>query len=531
MQDNIPVLFQNFLKSNGYKVSLDRLKLEMQAHPEYPSLNSLDDVLDVLNIKHLITRLPWAKAKQIKNPFLLIHTADEDHKGIHLITKLDSNSFEQLDLLLSHTKKSIDEMKDSELCTCIVVEANEHPYWDLKQEIRRYSKFLPFALILIIGFLSNIWIAPLLSFYLLTCLVALYVASLILQVEEGGSSDFINYLCGSDTSGCNHVLNSKQSYITPYLKLSDLIITYFITLSVFIFISRPESISSTLSLSAIAAVPFSLYSIVVQYKMKQWCKLCMIINLLIVILVFQVILFGVDFYPVPFELIRILSLGIVIGLSWLVLRDKLRVLFNEEGIMHDLIYFRRSTYAFKGFIHFQNALKPPPNFELFPEMYNPKGLWHLTLVLRPSCPSCRDMWNMIMELNRELHCFEVIKVLFSIKDTSEKSNEIEFASSVLNLYNNSAEENWIELIDSWFRNNEVRKSERKLDSTKIEDSMYELIHKWAQGNTLPKTPIVLLNGKPMPYLYRVIELKILLKNLYAEAIQEAQIQDEEVNSI
>jgi len=523
VKDNVPNLVYELLKSTGYLVSRQRLKTELNAHPDYPSLNAIDDVFDVFGIDHLITQIAWKEAKGLKHPFMVINEKNSETKGFELIKIINRSSFEIIDLLLNKSECPKDHIDDSELGTFIFVEPKYPIVWDLRYFLFSNSQYVFIGLLLIVGGLAGIFSSISTGIFLILCLAGLSVGYMIVQVEEGSSTDFINNLCGSEDDGCNSVLHSKQSYVYQYLKLSDLILTYFLTLIFFIVINQPFQIVPILTYTVVATIPFSIYSIVSQVRLTKWCKLCMIVNLVLAVMLAQVLFYG-NFDSVNLKnVFAFIILGVVIGISWMTYRQYASIIFNDDRVKHDLIAFRRSVLFFKGYLNTISALEPPQNIQLFPEIYNPNGIWHLTLIIKPSCPSCREMWNMIMELNNSTHCFKILKVFFSIQDTSVQVLETDVALKVMESYGYNKNQDWINILNEWMSHKSTQEWNKADKVSLYEDEKkkeFELIYQWCEENKISKSPALLIDGKPLPYLYNSNDLKVLFKNLTSEVRQE-----------
>ena len=274
------------LKQLKIKVSDTGLHQTLTEHPDYPNLQAISDSLTDWNVAHTAVKLypNQFNAAEMTVPFIA-HIKGAEFILVHEITAST--------VYYSNEKQSRSKMSEAEFLKVwdgVILyaekgeDSGESNYKKAVLVGWLEQARLPFLLALLLGFiLSAINYADATWSYFVLLgikLLGVGVSVLLLMHSINANNPFIQNLCSlGKKNNCNAILKSDAAKITSWLSWSEVGFFYFA--GSFLSLLFVPSCSSILFWLNLFALPYTFYSIFYQYKHKNWCVLCCIVQALL----------------------------------------------------------------------------------------------------------------------------------------------------------------------------------------------------------------------------------------------------------
>ena len=278
----------DYLKFLKIPISEEYCKKTILSHPDYPSLLSVSDSLQQLGIPSQIGKIEEEHLSKIEFPFI-IHL-ESSREGLVLIKNKEDLSKDRIDLSqwkgIVLKAESIAQVKD-----------NGHNTTFKKEQFRKKLSFVFISslvgLVSVLAIQAFSWINTVL---LITNIFGLAIGFVLFAKELGVTYKPVESFCNTSTRvNCDKILNSDGAKFLSFFSLSEAVFSYFVfqlliagvALS---FSSLSEQYLWVLLAGSGLSIPIVIYSIYYQaIKAKTWCKLCMVVN---GVLVAQAVFFG-----------------------------------------------------------------------------------------------------------------------------------------------------------------------------------------------------------------------------------------------
>lgn len=516
-EDNLIELIDKYIRANGYVAPT--LKMELYTHKDFPSLYSISDTLSYLRIPNLSVRLTNNDLSHISEAFLTYMKTAQGHlEPVLFEKKLGTNEFLIQGISGKKERFSKKEFYNTWAGISLLVEPNKKA---LKEQ--RFNRLLSLTAILGILFIPFLKMPTLnvnLLVNYLTAILGLLVGSLLVSIELNFSLKGIQQFCNTGRQfNCRSILFSKGAYLTSFLKLTDLVIIYFLIRLLFLLVSSQSSHNLLLlNFLSFLSTPFIIYSLFYQAKHRQWCKMCLIIDLLLLVDLLVVDSLTFEKGHISYSSIALLFIMTVISfVAWRFTRSMLSDNQKINPVIANWIAFRRSWKLFLPYFFNSKPVSLPSSIDFYPTQVNEEGIWSLILILNPSCPTCKEALEMIFRMQQNIRCFKSIKIVFNIDASSLTSRDALIALNVME-YSQKSNKDWLEIYLEWSHSRNYNKwfkeHGRIFKVTEVLEQRLTTIHRWCVENQLDKTPTILINGIPFPYLYNVSDFELLFSNLY-----------------
>jgi len=388
---------------------------------------------------------------------------------------------------------------------------------DYKKNVRKkrisitikYTLFITFFLLLSIVFIQNQLYSNIKYVLLLLANFAgLYISYLLLLKQVGNHSQYADKICSIFSQNkCNDILQTDAAKLGGILSWSEIGMGYFAS-NILITIFFPYLVPN-IALVNVLALPYTVWSIWYQkIKVKQWCPLCLIIQVLIWIIF--IIDLGFGFLTLSaFELKDLFITVSVYIISILALNLFISNISDSEkmnGIIQEINSIKATNEVFEA------LLRKQPRYEVSKKTSqivfgNPASEILVTIVTNPHCHPCAKMHERIERLlsfaNNNL-CIQYIFVSFH--ENLDSSNKFLIAVYL------SKEDEREEIISTWFIKG---KNDREnffnlynVDSNAQEVlAEFEKHEEWQNKSGLIVTPTILVNGYKLPDNYKIEDLK------------------------
>lgn len=535
-------LIYRWLRLMKIPVSKAYLKQQLLSHPDYPSLLSITDTLDELNIENGAFVVEKEKIKEMPVPFLA-HTGKR------------GGEFE----LITDCTKYIDKNPDfGKQWDGIAVVAEKPERFDntenkhmLLQE-KRKRQVLWFFIFFISG-LSLFSVANNFSWQyaglLLTTIAGLSVAVLIAEHELGISNEFTEQLCAAGKhTDCDAVMASKGSKLPQWLNpiavgWTDAGIIYFSSVFLLLIVSGftgiVQSEAVVLSLLAAGSLPFTVFSVYYQWRVvKKWCPLCLA-TVAVLWIQFGLLLPGFDRFPFqaisPNETLFTLFTLCTFTAAWLLLIKP--ALQKNKGLADknfSLLRFKNNPEVFNSLLKQQRKVDTTP-FEgaCLPErqdlqLGNPEADIQITVACNPYCGPCAKTHNELEELLEKNNIG--LTVRFLIKTQNKEDKGLQAVSYLLQLAQDKPSAYKRKLLHDWYAAMDFEKfRQNNLLSENINvDELIKQHERWSESSEIKFTPTVFINGRELPKLYRVNELNGLIKRFRDRRLEKTEQGENEL---
>ena len=312
-------------------------------------------------------------------------------------------------------------------------------------------------------------------------------------------------------SDCNNVLESDAAKLWGIFGWSEIGLGYF-TANVLLISFLPQAIP-LLALINILTLPYSFWSIWYQkVKARQWCPLCLIV---------QVLLWSIFIANGLFGFIRLSEW------DWVVLKDILfigsvyaigvfgfNLLIPKLGRGGEMEQIKQEINSIKANEEvFKTLLTQQPHYEVSRVdsqilFGNPEANLQITILTNPFCNPCAKMHMRVENLLKDTQGNVCIQYIFSAFDHS-----LEYANKYFNaVYLEKGEATAMQLLTDWF--NQGKQLQEKffenlqlnIDNPAIETE-FQTHEAWKEKAQLRATPTVLVNGYKLPDNYKIEDLR------------------------
>ncbi|MDR2955237.1 MAG: hypothetical protein LBV43_09170 [Prevotella sp.] len=291
----------------------------------------------------------------------------------------------------------------------------EHRTQELFNIFRKNLSLVVVGIIFFIGIISN-GIYNHLELVLLSIvnLIGIYIGYLLIQKQMYIKNDHADKICSMLKKGnCNSVLNSSAAKLMGVIGWSEVGLSYFIS-NILILMFLPQLISYMVLLN-VCALPYSLWSVWYQkIKVKEWCPLCLIVQVLLWITFVVCLISGYIVFP-QFTILDILLTGCMYAIPFLVISfivPKLNDKRHLEYIKEELNDLRLKPEVFS------SLLKQQPYYRV--DHSTSRIIWGnknadllISIITNPHCAPCAMMHKRIEKLLQKAGDSVCIQYIFS----------------------------------------------------------------------------------------------------------------------
>ncbi len=502
-----------FLRKNKYYFNKRELQLQLEAHPNYPSVRSFTDILDFYRVEHIAATVPEESFDQLPSCWLAV-VSPKGFRQIALVERqVDQVKLASEDGSMELSKTDFLEQWEG---VVLAVEPNENvsSFWRSSS----LTSILSVLLLLCIG--GCLWIQGLVGWhqiaYLLLSAVGLYFSILVLKAELGFQSAFTEKWCRINAAtDCTEVINSKGSQLPMNISLGDLALVFFaLTICTTLFLATPATLFFPL---ALASLPIVLYTLLYQWKeVKKWCTLCLGISA-VLLTQFLVLYFADRSTVVPLETyLSIASLFLLLSIGW---RFAKSILQEHQQFKKDALEyssFKKEADSFRPLLQAQQQFKVNDmDHGSALIMGNPNATFKLYAVTNPSCMHCRPTflgYEKILERYGDRMAL-VLRFNVSLEDSS--SPTLHIAAHTVAIYKNLGPRKALEALAEWFQTQDFEAWQSKFGQT-LETGAINILQQhrnWCNEQGLIFTPVSILNERLLPPYYNTEDLYYLLEDL------------------
>jgi hypothetical protein len=520
-KSNILSVTYQLLSEIKVNVNLGSLSKSLESHPEYPGLLTICDCLKQFRVDSHVYRIEKENYSYLDLPFPFISHTSRDGGSFFLVQGLSNGSF-----IISDEKVKKASVKKADFFASweglvLYARANEesgepHYLQHYIQSLLQQMSVPAFLAVLVSGMLLLFRLHPFSLAILALCLIKFTAAAicmlLIAQRFNTGDS-WVGKVCSiSGKNDCNAILQSRAAQITPWFSWAEAGFFYFSGsfLAALIF----PILVPVLFWFNVFAVPYIVYSLVYQYRIKKWCILCCSIQALLLLEYITFI-----FIPGRFDthlIIRQSNLFFPFILCFLfpvVLWGLIKPVLMENSALKttrwQLKQFKYNSGLFT--LGLMNQKHYEANDELRPIVLgNPNAELVITLVTNPFCGPCSEVYHFFDQWMREREDLQLRIIILA----SGKAVQIRAAEHMIGLGLLKDKKLIAQALNDWYgQSSKVYEKWQKKYPVLITDTIkkaFDLQQRWCETAGINYTPAILVNGHILPEPYQVEDLKYLI---------------------
>ncbi|TDB57955.1 vitamin K epoxide reductase family protein [Arundinibacter roseus] len=501
------------------------LKEALEQHPDFPSMNSLSDVLNNWQIPNLAARLTPDRLHEIPLPALTYLTIDG---GIFATLRSVNGNVKWLHTERGWQEESIGQFSQKWSGVTLLIEpteqSGEREY--IQNRHRAFLRFLriPFifgGLLVVLALLAN-WVKYPMTRYALYYLPGLLklmgtvVSAMLVWYSLDTNNAFLQKVCQlNGRTNCQNILSSSAAKLTDWLSWAEVGLFYFaggLLVWGIGLLTGDAAYVQILYLLTVLALPYSIWSVYYQARVaREWCVLCLTVQGLF----WAEFVVGYLLHDWP-TLTPIVSISIdrlsvflisfvVIPLLWAWIKPALQKTTRYKPLLREFQKLKYDPHYLNGLLSNPRILPP-----LFKDMQtislgNPAAENTLIMVISPTCTACRRnhlALEKVMEMYTNLYVQIVLAASPHTEDTAGR-----VAGRLLTI----PIEQRARALDDWFALGEARFAQwsRAYPPTETnEESTQQLrLHlRWMELAGVMQAPTSFLNAVELPRFFLPNEL-------------------------
>lgn len=495
---------------------------EVREHPDYPSMLSLSDCLTSWNVPNQAFQINKWNCNLKDLPFPFIARLKSGGGQFFLMNGINGDDFSYSNENKRNGIISKDEFLKHWDGVVLYAEKDEesgeaHYQQSLVKGVINAAR-IPFLVCILLA--SVIFVvgrhSPGLPYLLMVLLMlsGVVLSILLLMYSINANNAFIQNLCSlGRKNDCNAILKSDAARVTSWLSWTEVGMFYFMG-SLICLLIQPASMT-VLSWLNLFSLPYTIYSIGYQFRIKNWCVLCCTVQ---VLLWAQAIVFftnGDTFnFSSPDDLPDFLISCILGFLFPIAFWSFIKPLFvrSEElsPLKNQLKKFKYNTSLFNKFMTGQRKYEVSDELKAI-LMGNPDAKTVITLVSNPFCGPCAGAHKILDEWIRQRDDIQVKVIFATNNDDTDQRTKVAKHAMGLGL---SKPEMAVEALNAWYlqedKNYEKWAAVYPVDFDEEMESAAKKQQDWCDVAEIAFTPTILVNGFKLTEPYKLEDLKYFL---------------------
>ncbi|NIF07199.1 vitamin K epoxide reductase family protein [Chryseobacterium sp. Tr-659] len=508
----------NYLDYNKIHIDRDEFELQLEGHPDFPSLLAFSDALNFFNIENYSYRIDNDEKDILPEDFLALV------EGELTVVKNKNNQ------LTINGSPAHDFFTKWENIIFIVEQeesANTKPKFDYS-----YINWGIFILLLVflLGYDSSNRILKLI--FACTSLVGFIMAYEAYKKTHGKGTFIPVGVCKSNylNTDCDLVFNSKKWKLFTKIDLSEISLLFFTTqVTCFVLFSLMGNIGFFLEVyqyALLGFIPIACMSLYYQIVVvKKYCPVCMAIIACVLIQLIVANLMFFDHKTIDVGSVILFFIGIFGTMIVLLnLRANEEIAQKNEYIIKKDLKFRRNYKFFKNNLSFQKKLTDTDFSGAF-VFGNEKALQSLTFITNPFCKHCKDFYPVFIKLVKKYSDELRINIFFDIDlgrdDVDNRTVHINLSSIYINSENKA---DFLEALSGWYsvqgynenKTGWYRKYSKYFGNPEEALVILKEHEKWCGNNSIHFTPDIFINDTEYPLQYERADLEYFIPELLSE---------------
>lgn len=527
IEENVTSVVYMILRNVGIRVTFSTVIEYLKSHPNYPSLKSICDLFDELNITNYPLKFDEIDLYKLTDPFIA-HTKDSGGKVI-LVYTINKERVVYADTLNGQKIIKTSQFLEKWDGVIIAIEPTERSgevnYTEKRNNeiVNRSllpSVILTFLIATVFGIISNkshFIEIPILSIiiFVFIHLFGLTFSILLFRHELNLKTKITDKLCHITSKvDCDAVTHSSASKIFGGVTWADTGVAYFTGGLLTFFILPGTNSLNILCLFSISALPYPIFSILYQWlKIKKWCPLCLSVQAVLIV----ESLFAFNILKISELAIHALIPVLLIFSSVVLIILLLKIHFisqrEKEYLKLESIKFKRDLGIFLYKISKEEKIDlPNDRFALICGDLQSEVV--LSIFLSFNCGACAKMFNEIKKL-LDINIKIKVQIFFSI--SKDKLSAVLF-KTILELLRSGKNNKVFELLTAWYNMDlKVRSNLLKnVDLNDADDQFRNIINEnnlLFRQSKVKRVPAIYVNGFHLPDIYSLEDIRYHIPEL------------------
>ena len=528
--ENCLVVTKKLLKILNINFTDEFVENHLLSHPNYPSILSISSCLDKYKIENVVVKTNLDNFEKLPLPCI---TLMEDGFGSYffILKGISNNTVEYLnskgEIKTDSKHIFINYWSGNALLVEKHSESKEPNIYE-KIKSKRITNILNTSIIIfVISWVilnlidtSKYYQSSKFTFLILIVLIKLVgviIGLFLIGYEVNFINPAIQTFCSNGAKvNCQSVLKSKYGNILGNeISLSILVLSYFLGTLVFISFSNFSKTSlfysSILNFIIIPVIPISL--IFQGYIIKQWCKLCLGVSILL--MSENIIISFTNFHIGRFSLKALLQLCIFLIVPVVIWRHIKPLIEKEKKLTiyeRNFNRLKNNVDIFKSLLLKSKPLHESPDL-LGIKFTNPKSKYSVIKVCNPFCSPCAKAHPILEKLvDKGLINLQII---FALPDHGNP-NGAKIVEHFLKIYNCKDKNFTKNVLKDWYNQREkdanlfIEKYKVNINSTEALKVHINLMQSWRIKEKIEYTPSIFVDGFELPKEYGVEDLENIL---------------------
>jgi len=509
----------NYLDDHKIHIDQDEFELQLEGHPDFPSLLAFSDALNFFNIENYSFRIDNDEKDILPEDFLALvegELAVVNNKE-HTITVNGS--------------PSEDFFSKWENIILIIDNYEEKPRTKSKLKNGSVNWGIA-ALLFLFLFAYDSSHLTLKLIFVATGLIGFIFAYEAYKKTHGKGTFIPVGVCRSDylNTDCDLVFNSKKWKIFNKVDLSEISLLFFTSqLVCFILLSLIKNIEFFFEIyryGLFAFIPIASLSLFYQiFVVKKYCPVCMVIIASVCIqLVAANLIFFTD-KKMDGNAAALFFIGCFGSLMALVnFRTKNRIAQKNENTLKRNLKFRRNYQFFKNNLSLQKRLINDDFSGAF-VFGNENADQTLTFVTNPFCKHCKEFYPVFLKLVKKYSDELRINIFFDVDLSRDDLDNRTVHINLTNIYINSENKiEFLEALNGWYKvqgysenkNGWYKKYSKYFESSEHALELLRGHEKWVSSNSVHFTPNIFMNDTEYPIQYERADLEFFIPEFLSE---------------
>lgn len=515
------------------KNSKYRLCEIIESHLESNSLLAIKDVLQEYGIESVAIRKGEYSYFDFETPFIVsIQQEDWSNANFAVVTEANDQHLRYLEPINNSIATiSLSEFGNIDKGIILLLddsEKNDEKNYAIhrkKERTQSIIKNAPIYLTLLTILMSSIyifskgislnsWIS--LSF-LISSFIGLIISTILLWHEVDAHNPFIKEVCGGSSKkiNCDAILSSAKA---SFLGISwsvwgfSFMATLFVTQVMYAGQLDQLILSSCVS---IMVTPYVFFSIYYQgYIIKQWCPLCLMIQLILAINALSGFIFirsdYIDIYQINFySIVTTIFLGMLFLVTSYFAIPILKNANDSRDYAKKWKRLRYNPQIFQAMLDKSEAITASTD-TIGILIGNPNANNEIIKVCNPYCGPCSKAHPELEEIIKKNSDVK-LRIIFTAsgKDADMATAPVAHFLAIQQEYGDQAVHR---ALDNWYlaanKDYEVFASKYPMNGNlKEQISKIDAMSDWCDKMKIRVTPTVFINGKELPDHYNIVDLK------------------------
>ena len=481
-----------------------QLRLLLDTHPDFISLNNITDAIDHLQLPNRALEINIDQLTSLPLPLLsMLHL--NNRAEFVVLTNIEKESVAIINEQQEQVTISQTAFRAAWQSVVVLVEVSE----DRKKRSFRPLQYIssPPVLLVTAMLLAAVTTVNLpVFFYNLLSLTGLCISMAIFLTAHGRSTVLNRFCSGSGRISCQSVFESKGAHLFGRLPLADTSLLYFATLFMTsLFVQNAfASLAWIVSAAALLIVPYSIYY---QAKVvKKWCPLCLgIVTILILQAVFTWTSGFVFVYPV---MKAVLSMAVtataLTGLGALA-KQQFQTVQNAQRFEEEALAFKRNYELFMA-AYDKQPLLPVTGFQSPVAYGDPQAPVQLIVVSNPLCRPCAETHHIITQLIKLLPGQLCIQYVFYCNPADDQDQRTRITRRLTALCSQLPPAQQQQVLDHWYEQHTIQPAYANALTTHLNDTdrtnkTISLFYQFRTRLQIHVSPTLILNGRRLPAGY------------------------------